>query len=188
MLTLKTVLLIAHVVGVALGVGGATMSDVLFVTSISDRRIDRSELRLLKIASKVVVAGLILLGISGMGFFFVGTVPTARFWAKFTIVLIAALNGNAMHRLFFPLFEKCAKDRVHLLSAEFIQHAPLMVTAGTISAISWYAALILGMWRTLTLGYFGIMGVYIALVLAAVIGANIMVKLALSLLSKQVAA
>lgn len=187
MLTMKTFLLIAHVVGVALGVGGATMSDVLFLTSISDRRIDRSELKLLKIASKVVVGGLILLCISGLGFFFVGTVPTPRFWAKFTIVLIATLNGNIMHRYLFPIFEQCVRDRVHLLSAEFVQHAPIMVTAGAVSAISWYTALILGMWRTLTLGYFGIMGAYLSMVMVAVIGANIMVKLALPMLTKQVA-
>ena len=61
----KTILLIGHIIGVALGAGGATMSDVLFLTSIRDNMIDKSELKLLRMASKVVVFGLGLLIITG---------------------------------------------------------------------------------------------------------------------------
>lgn len=185
MITLHTILLIGHIIGVALGVGGATMSDVLFLTSISDRRFDKSELRLLKIASKVVTGGLVLLAITGIGFFFVGTETSPRFWAKFTIVMIAALNGNIMHTLLFPLFEKCATERTNLLATDFTRYAPLMVTAGTVSAISWYTALILGMWRTLPLTYWQILGAYVSLTTIAVIGANIMVKFLLQTISKR---
>ena len=94
------------------------MSDVLFLTSIADRRIDRSELKLLRIASKVVVAGLLLLALTGAGFLLTGSPIGPRFWAKMTIVLFASVNGYVMHRFMFPLFERCQKDRIHLLSAE----------------------------------------------------------------------
>ena len=172
MITIKTILLIGHVIGVALGVGGASVSDVLFVTSIADRRIDRSELKLLRIASKVVVFGLVLLAVTGVGFIVTGSPLSPRFWAKMTIVLIASINGYVMHRFMFPLFERCQRERVNLLSAEITQHAPFVVTAGALSAFSWYAALILGMWRTLQLSYLGIMGAYFMLLFGTIIVAN----------------
>lgn len=173
MLTANLILLIGHVIAVALGAGGATMSDILFLTSVADRRIDRSELKLLRIASKVVVIGLVLLTLTGIGFLLTGSPTSPRFWAKMTIVLIAAVNGYAMHRFAFPLFERCARDRVHLLSAEITQHMPLLATAGVVSALSWYSALILGMWRTLPLSYAGIMVIYFLLLSGAVFAANL---------------
>lgn len=157
---LHTFLLIGHIVGVAIGAGGATMSDVLFVTSIGDNRIDRSELRLLKIASKIVVAGLVLLTVTGIGFLLTGSPTSPRFWAKMTIVLVAALNGFVMHKLLFPIFERCVRDGIAVSSAKFTRYAPLLVIAGPISAISWYSAIILGIWRTLTLTYAQYMIVY----------------------------
>lgn len=178
-ITPKLILLTLHIIGVALGAGGATMSDMLFLTSISDNQIDQSELKLLKIASRIVVVGLILLMVTGAGFFLFGAVESDRFWAKMTIVSIATLNGIVMHNVAFPIFERCAKYGTKLMSAEFTRHAPLLVTAGTVSALSWYAALILGMWRTLTLSYAQIIMVYGGVVIVSVVGANIMVQLGL---------
>lgn len=157
---LHTFLLIGHIVGVAIGAGGATMSDALFVTSIGDNRIDRSELRLLKMASKIVVAGLVLLTITGIGFLLTGSPTSPRFWAKMTIVLIASINGFVMHNVLFPIFEQCARDGTAISSAQFTRYAPHLVIAGPVSAISWYSAIILGSWRTLTLTYGQYMMVY----------------------------
>ena len=168
---LQTFLLIGHIIGVALGAGGATMSDILFVTSIGDNKIDDSELRLLKIASKVVVAGLVLLTLSGIGFLLNGSPTSPRFWAKMTIVGIAAVNGFVMHRLLFPIFERCARDGVEVNSAEFTQHSHLLLIAGPVSAISWYAALILGTWRSLTLTYWQYISIY-GLIVSGTIAAS----------------
>ncbi len=157
---LHTFLLIGHIIGVALGAGGATMSDVLFVTSIIDNRLDQSELRLLKIASKVVVVGLLLLTVTGIGFLLTGSPTSARFWAKMTIVTIATLNGFVMHRLLFPIFARCVQAGTAIDSADFTRYTPLLVIAGPVSAISWYAALILGTWRSLSLTYWQYISVY----------------------------
>lgn len=169
---LKIILLIGHIIGVAMGAGGATMSDTLFFMSIRDNLIDMSEYRLLKAASKVVVLGLIILFITGAGFFLTGTLPSQRFWAKMTIVTIAAINGYVMHRKLFPIFEKCAQEKIPLLSTPFTKHARLMVSAGSISAISWYAAIILGTWKSLELSYWGIMAWYGGLLFLALLTAN----------------
>lgn len=178
-MTLKLIFLIGHVIGVALGVGGATVSDALFLTSIFDNKIDKSELKLMKMASFIVIAGLLLLMVTGTGFFLVGGLTSARFYAKMTIVFIATLNGVIMHYVAFPIFERCVKERLSLLSAEFTRHAPLLVTAGAVSAVSWYTALILGMWRTLETSYSGIMAVYLSILLFAIVSANLIVQFGL---------
>lgn len=157
---LRILLMIGHIVGVAVGAGGATMSDVLFLTSLRDNRIDHSELRLLKIASQVVVIGLVLLTLTGIGFLLTGSPPSPRFWAKMTIVTIASVNGFIMHRKLFPIFEKCAKEGIKVGSADFIQHTPLLIIAGPVSAISWYAAIVLGIWRTAPFTYLQFMTLY----------------------------
>lgn len=177
LMNLKTAFLIGHIIGVAMGAGGATMSDTLFLTSIRDNYIDQSECKLLKVASKIVVLGMVLLCITGAGFFMVGSQPSQRFYAKMTIVIIATVNGLVMHRKVFPLFEKCSDEKIPLLSKTFLNHARLMVSAGVISALSWYAAIVLGTWKTLPLGYAGIMGVYLSILTVALIVTNMAITI-----------
>ncbi|MEM7113062.1 MAG: hypothetical protein AAF614_11560 [Chloroflexota bacterium] len=164
-----TLLLIGHILGIALGAGGATMSDILFLTSITDNFLDTSELRLLKKASHVVIVGLFLLYVTGFGFIILNPVGLSqRFWAKATIVTILTINGFVMHRRVFPILEKFTANKTPLSSASFHSHSCLFIWTGTISAISWYTALILGAWRTLTLSYGVIMGLYFAAIIWAV--------------------
>ena len=177
LIDLKTTLLVGHIVGVALGAGGATMSDILFLTSIHDNRIDPSEYKLLKVASKVVVLGLVLLTLTGGAFFLVGNTPNQRFWAKLTIVAIAAINGFIMHRKLFPLFEKCCQEEIPILSETFLAHIRLVVSAGAISAASWNTALLLGMWRSLALSYGEIMAWYLGGLAVLLVGANLTITI-----------
>lgn len=179
-MSLKIILLIGHLIGMALGAGGATLSDVLFLTSVRDNLIDRSELRLLRAAARVVIAGLALLTITGIGFFFTDSQPSERFWAKVTIVGIAALNGYWLHRQLFPLFARCAQQQQPLFTAQTSRYAWRVVSAGYISAVSWYAALVLGVWRSAPFSYWEILGGYLGIVVSGLLFAN----LALYLLMK----
>ncbi|MCL4300619.1 MAG: hypothetical protein KJ077_33085 [Anaerolineae bacterium] len=176
-MSLKTALLIGHIIGVAMGAGGATMSDTLFLTSVRDNYIDASECRLLKVASKIVVLGLVILCFTGGAFFLVGDVPSERFWAKMTVVGIAVMNGYIMHRKLFPVFEKCSQEEIPLLSDTFLAHLRLLVSAGTISALSWYAAIILGTWKSLSLSYIEIMAWYLGILGVFLLGANIAISI-----------
>ena len=164
-----TFLLIGHILGIALGAGGATMSDILFLTSITDNFLDASELRLLKKASHVVIIGLLLLYVTGIGFVILNPSGLGqRFWAKATIVSILTVNGFVMHRRVFPILERFAATQTPLSSAAFHSHSCMLIWTGTISAISWYTALILGAWRTLPLSYGAIIGLYFAAIIWAV--------------------
>ncbi len=168
---LRTILLIGHVMGVALGAGGATTSDFLFLTILRNGRIHQTEYRLLKVASGIVIAGLMLLTATGIGLIILSGSFTHRFFAKMSIVLIAALNGGLMHAKLFPILRQSAHKQQLFHLNGFAKMLPRISILGAISAVSWYAALILGLWRSLTLSYPQILSMYTAVLLFAMLGA-----------------
>lgn len=168
---LHTILLIGHVMGVALGAGGATTSDFLFLTILRNGRIHQTEYRLLKTASAIVIAGLMLLTATGIGLIILSGSVTHRFFAKITIVLIAALNGGLMHLKLFPVLRQSAHKQQLFHLNGFAKKLPRISILGAISAVSWYAALILGLWRSLRLSYPQIIVGYSAVLLLAMLGA-----------------
>ena len=160
---LHTLLLIAHIIGVALGAGGATTSDFLFLSILRNGRIENAEFRLLKVASGIVIGGLMLLTATGIGLVILNGTVSHRFFAKMTIVLIATLNGGLMHSKLLPLLQNSAQKK-QLFHLNGLSHKlPRLGVLGAVSAVSWYAALILGAWRSLSLGYAEILIGYLAL-------------------------
>lgn len=170
---LRTILLIGHIIGVALGAGGATTSDFLFLSILRNGRIERAEFRLLKVASGIVIGGLMLLAATGLGLIILNGHVSHRFFAKMTIVLIAAVNGGLMHAKLFPLLHQSAQKQQLFHLNGFAQKLPRISVFGAISAVSWYAALVLGTWRSLSLGYAHIMVGYLVILLFTMLGVMI---------------
>lgn len=174
-----TLLIMVHIIGVALGAGGATISDILFFKSIKDGKIDKKEFALLKAVSSVVWTGFVILAFSGFGFLilyrltpeYAGLMYDPKLWAKLFIVLIILLNGLVMHWKVFPLLESSLGKP--LAASRFIKKSSIAFTTGAISIISWYSALILGAWRTLDASYITIFGAYLLIIFAGIVFANI---------------
>lgn len=160
-----------HILGVALGVGGATVSDLLFFRALADRRVSKDEFAMLHTMGYILWAGLIILFLSGVGFvtsqlLLTGSssyLVSAWFWAKMTIVFALFCNALIMHLKVFPfmtanldqeLTYETVKDKLILLSM-----------TGVISIVSWYSAMTLGVTRGLDFSYFFIINTYL-LVLA----------------------
>jgi hypothetical protein len=167
---LHTILLIGHIIGVALGAGGATTSDFLFLSILRNGRIEKSEFNLLKVASGIVISGLMLLTATGLGLIILNGSVSHRFFAKMTIVLIAAVNGGLMHIKLFPHLQRSAHKQQPFHLNGLAQKLPRVSVFGAVSAVSWYAALVLGAWRNLSLGYAQILAGYVAVLLLAMLG------------------
>jgi hypothetical protein len=99
-----------------------------------------------------------------------------------TIVLVATFNGILMHLFLFPYLETCTRQGWDLLSDEVLRYTPYAVSAGAVSAVSWYTALVLGIWRTLTLSYWQIIGTYSALIILGILTANLFLFIMLRIL------
>jgi len=174
----KSLFTIIHLLGVAVGAGGAYMSDAMFFSSVKDEKISKTEIRFLKIGSMMVWFGLFLLVLSGLGLFFLdveGYLDSAKFLAKATIVLIITLNGLFFHHYHMPFISR--HENEHFPSSdEFMRKHPLLLTSGAISFVSWTSAIILGVLSGIPYPYLTIMGMYFSVLLVAVIFANIFLK------------
>ena len=165
----KTFYLILHVFGVALGAGGAYMTDGMFFLTIKDRIISASEFRFLEMAHKLVSAGLWLLVISGIFLFLQnpeGYLASTKFLAKMTIVFILSINALVFHYKHIPLFKKLLGKKLSE-NEEFIKASIGIYISGVVSMASWSFALILGMIKSVPHSYATIMLVYLMAIVAA---------------------
>lgn len=168
-------LVIVHMIGSVLGVGGATASDFTFLRSIKDRRLGADEFNILKTLSRLLWTGLILLIISGIGFLInqyvqagqIHLLSDPRFLAKMTIVFVILANGIVFHTLVIPYLKKQIGKEFSLkkFGAKFY----LISTTGAISIISWYSTFLLGILRSIELPYLILIKTYIILVLFGIL-------------------
>lgn len=146
-------LVIGHIIGAVFGAGGATMAEVFSIKALKDGVINETENDFLRTIYFFIRLGLFILILSGFGLLILyrleGVAPemiyTDKFTAKLLVVLVIILN---------PL----------LVQAKIISYS----VSSPLSLVSWYAALILGAWRTLDASLFSIIGVYLITVLIAV--------------------
>lgn len=168
---LKTLYTIAHLFGVALGAGGAFMSDVLYLNSIKDKRIGKVEFRFLKLGSMMVWVGLLVLFISGTLLFSLDParyLASDKFLLKLTIVGVLTVNGLIFHFLHMPVIRReLGKNLSH--DAFFKQKSLWMYISGAVSVVSWSLALILGAVRSIPVSYCVGLLLYGAIVVLATI-------------------
>ncbi|MAZ41151.1 hypothetical protein CL654_03485 [bacterium] len=168
---IKTLLTIAHLFGVALGVGGAFASDGIFLKSIKDQRITKTELGFIVFGSTMVWTGLFLLILSGLGLFLLDPtyyLASSKFLAKMTIVLILTINGIIFHISHIPRFLRHVDEFFHS-SDEFMRKRWLILSSGALSLISWGFALVLGVFSSVPYSYITIMAFYIGVLVISIL-------------------
>lgn len=168
---LKTLFTIIHLLGIAIGVGGAFASDLIFLTSIRDKKITFTEFRFISVGSKMVWTGLAILVLSGIGLFALDPsrlLISPKFQAKITIISLIVVNGIIFHVLHIPKIKRHRNE--HLPSSdEFVRNRALISAGGAISMVSWLSALILGGWRNFPFSYSQTMLFYTAVVVIAIL-------------------
>jgi len=143
-----TGLRVVHFCGLVLGVGAATLLDLIIARFVLMRGISKEHVHVIEFSSKVVTVGLGLLWISGVGFLIhYGFVDPAKLqnpkiWAKIAIVAVLSINGILVHHFVLPRIRIQVGKR--LLEDLSHSHCSLLLLAGTVSAISWYVPLMLG--------------------------------------------
>ena len=164
-----------HILGVALGVGGATISDILFFKALKDKRISTDEFALLHTLGYVLWAGLTLLFLSGLGFVLSQLLTTGTstylvsdwFWAKMTIVFILFCNALVMHWRVFPFMTDHLNQTLNYRAVR--SHVILLACTGVVSIISWYSALTLGVTRGLDFTYPLLINIYLVLLFGGIL-------------------
>jgi hypothetical protein len=143
-----TGLRVVHFCGLVLGVGAATLLDLIIARFILMRGISFEHVYVVDFSSKIVTIGLGLLWISGIGFlihygvFEPAKLQNPKIWAKIAIVAVLSVNGLLVHYFVLPRIRNQVGKR--LLDGLSPSDCSLVLLAGTVSVISWYVPLILG--------------------------------------------
>jgi len=143
-----TGLRVVHFCGLVLGVGAATLLDLIIARFVLMRGISFEHIYVVDFSSKVVTIGLALLWISGIGFlihygvFEPAKLQNPKIWAKIAIVAVLSVNGLLVHYFVLPRIRNQVGKR--LLDGLSPSDCSLVLLAGTVSVISWYVPLILG--------------------------------------------
>lgn len=177
LVTYKTFIVGLHVLGVAIGLGGASLADLFFFKFLKDLRISEREAEVLRGISQFIWLGLAILIISGTGLFLTNPALYAsspKFLVKMIVVAVIIINGAFLNLFITPkLIRISFGDQHRHAKGELRTDRRLAYAQGAISASSWYSAFILGLLPQSPLDFLPLLGLYVAVVLAAVLGSQI---------------
>ena len=145
---IRSGLRLVHFAGIILGVGAATLLDLIIFRFVIIKKIEETYIRIIIFSSHIITVGLALLWFSGLGFFlfylFTDPIKTdnPKLVAKFVIVGVLTLNSFLVHHFVLPQVE--IQIGQHLFDGLSRLHRLLLILIGTVSAISWYVPLALG--------------------------------------------
>lgn len=170
----RQLLSMIHVFAVAIGVGGATITDVFFFKFLKDFRISEEEADILRTISSVIWVMLAFIILSGMGLYLPDAAAyneTPKFLVKMIIMAILILNGAFLNLIIAPRLVTISFGEPHEhKKGELHWLRKLAFALGAVSITSWYAAFILGAYRSWPYGFEVTLLIYLsALVLGVAI-------------------
>lgn len=125
-------LILGHIIGTVLGVGGATMIEAHLGAALRDGKMDDTEKAFMAKNFLVTRIGMVLAILTGIGFVAIYIINGAThrltdgmFWAKMSVVMIIVVNAILLHK-----------------------HKIGLYWGSAFSFVSWWAALLMGFFLT----------------------------------------
>ena len=124
---------------------------------------------------------LALIILTGIGLYLPASellLDSSKFLVKMIVVAVIVVNGAILNLLISPKLVHISFGGSHEhQSGELHKLKKLAFTLGAISSTSWYSAFILGALRQLPFSFLELLGIYVALVIIAVAGSQIMERM-----------
>ncbi len=143
-MALSSVLLLAHVVGLALGVGAATVKLVLLLACMRDDGLVPSYLRVASPITRLIVVGLALLSLSGAAWLVAGHPFTPLLAGKLALVIGVWVLGPIIDKVAEPRFRVLAQARGERPSAEYKAVRTRYVALEALATGLFYGATVVG--------------------------------------------
>lgn len=168
---------ILHLIGAAIGLGAATVTDVLFFKFLKDFKISEFEADTLKILSQVIWFALGVMFITGLGLYLPEAAQlneTPKFLVKMITFLVIVINGAFLNLYITPHLVKISFGKKHHHEAGELHHIRKIAFAmGAVSIVSWYSAFILGSLRSLAWNFETILLIYLSALAVGIIGSQL---------------
>lgn len=152
-LALKNSTRFLHFIGLALGLGAATVLDLMLLRVLARKRVSEADWSFIEFGAKVVNFGLIVLWITGIAFIVQYAVfepvklGNEKIWAKLAIVSILTANGAFIHAVILPRLRAQIGRQLFDGMSRFQKSA--FIVSGAVSATSWYTPVALGVFSQL---------------------------------------
>ena len=171
-------IIVAHVLCVAIGLGGATITDVLFFKFLRDLKISNFESRVMNLLSAVIwtaLGGIVFTGL----LILLGNpeyyLASSKFLAKMSIVGVLIVNGVVLNVFISPKITKIFSGKGQG-SVEIKSFRKWAFACGAVSMVSWYSAFLLGSLQGLNLTYDILILIYGLLLCGALVGSQLAEK------------
>ncbi|MDP2638394.1 MAG: vitamin K epoxide reductase family protein [Candidatus Levybacteria bacterium] len=169
-----------HLFGVILGFGGALVTDIFFVKFLKDLKIVKEELNTLKTFSQIIWVGLGIILVSGSLLFLSNPeryLNSAKFPVKMIAVGVIIFNGFILNSVVTPKLSSIPFGK--LLTSEDRKMRSMrraVFALGAVSTTSWWTAFVLGVMNRSPAPFYVILGIYLLLLLGAVVVSQILEK------------
>lgn len=141
------VLLTFHVWGVVLGLGGTTLTDLMFFNFLKNYQVSKKEAGIMHLISQLIILGICVLLITGLLLFLSDMekfLDSDVFLMKMVTVAAVILNGALLNLYVTPKLKDISfAGKPEIGKNETLKH--IAFALGAISIISWYSAFVLAM-------------------------------------------
>ena len=144
MISLWSVLTIAHLFGLALGVGAATVKLTLLLRCRSNHDFVPVFLKITRPVTRLIILGLILLTLSGIGWILVGMPVTKLLLVKICLVLVIWILGPVIDNVIEPKFKKLAPEPGTQVSPDFVEIQKRYLMLETVATSLFYVITVMG--------------------------------------------
>lgn len=130
-----------HLLGFALGIGGATVADLVFFRFMKDFYISESERDVIRSLSQALWFGLLIVVISAVGLYLPAQAgQVAYFWPEMALLFLIAANDAVFSLVVMPRLVKAAGNHQVIRVAEVQGLRRIAFALGAASFVTWYAA------------------------------------------------
>jgi hypothetical protein len=114
-------LVLLHLLGLALALGAASVKVVLLLRCRRDRSFIDAYLKVVRPITRLLIAGLVLLTLTGVGWLLLGYPLTWLLWVKLALVATIWVLGPIVDKVAEPRFRRFAPAAGAPVSAEFVR-------------------------------------------------------------------
>ena len=147
MISWPALLSVAHLVGLALGVGSATVKLVLLLKCRADYAFVPAYITVARVITRQIILGLVLLTLSGIGWLLLGYSFTPLLIVKVVLVAAIWVLGPVIDNVVEPKFYKLAPAPGALPSPPFVRVLKQYLTLEVIATLLFYTIIVIWVWN-----------------------------------------
>jgi len=147
MSSFAVLLKLVHLIGLALGVGGATAKLALVLRCKADPAFVPTYLRVIKSLTRQIVLGMILLTLSGIGWLVLGYPVTRLLVVKLVLVVAIWVLGPVIDNVVEPRFRSLAPQPGAAASPDFVRARQRYVAFEAFATGIFYVIVVLWLMR-----------------------------------------